>query len=84
MPVIMRGDATVTSWYPSVLPQPNSDTIARIAAMYASDPKLDAALARARSAHEMATDTDRGLAVCESDDRGGHVSWSSRTVRALR
>ena len=60
MPVIMRGDAAVTSWYPSVLPQPNTDTIARIAAMYAADPKLDAALARARSAHEMATDTDPG------------------------
>ena len=38
MPVIMRGDATVTSWYPSILPQPNTDTIARIAAMYAADP----------------------------------------------
>jgi len=60
MPVIMRGDAAVTSWYPSVLPQPTTDTIARIAAMYAADPKLDAALARARSAHEMATDTDLG------------------------
>ena len=60
MPVIMRGDATVTSWYPSILPQPNTDTIARIAAMYAADPKLDAALQRARTAHEMATDTDRG------------------------
>ena len=60
MPVIMRGDAAVTSWYPSVLPQPNTDTIARIAAMYATDAKLDAALARARSAHEMATDTDPG------------------------
>ncbi len=59
MPVIMRGDAVVTSWYPSILPQPNSDTIARIAQMYAAaDPKLDAALTRARSAHEMATDAD--------------------------
>jgi uncharacterized protein (DUF1501 family) len=60
MPVIMRGDAVVTSWYPSILPQPNSDTVARIAAMYSTDPKLDAALARARSVHEMATDTDAG------------------------
>jgi uncharacterized protein (DUF1501 family) len=60
MPVIMRGDASVTSWYPSVLPSPNSDTVARIAAMYTNDAKLDAALTRARSAHEMATDTDKG------------------------
>jgi uncharacterized protein (DUF1501 family) len=60
MPVIMRGDAVITSWYPSILPPPDTDTIARIAAMYTRDPKLDAALARARSAHEMATDVDAG------------------------
>ena len=60
MPVIMRGDAVVTSWFPSILPQPNADTIARIAAMYAADPTLDAALARARSAHVMATGADTG------------------------
>jgi len=60
MPVIMRGDAVITSWYPSILPQPDSDTIARIAAMYTADPKLAAALARARSAHAMASDTVAG------------------------
>jgi len=60
MPVIMRGDAVITSWYPSILPPPDTDTIARIAAMYTRDPKLDAALARARSAHEMAADVDAG------------------------
>ena len=60
MPVIMRGDASVTSWYPSILPQPDTDTIARIAAMYTTDPKLYAALQRARAAHEMATDTHPG------------------------
>ncbi len=60
MPVIMRGDAAVTSWYPSILPQPSTDTIARIAAMYAADPKLDIALTRARAAHDMATLDDSG------------------------
>jgi uncharacterized protein (DUF1501 family) len=58
MPVLMRGDAVVTSWFPSFLPQPSSDTIARIAAMYAADPTLDEALQRARAAHDMTTDTD--------------------------
>ncbi len=60
MPVIMRGDAPVTSWYPSVLPQPSDDTIDRIAAMYAQDPKLAAALSRARGARAMAADTHGG------------------------
>jgi len=60
MPVIMRGDAVVTSWYPSNLPQPSGDTIDRIAAMYATDQKLDAALKRAREAHDMATDVGGG------------------------
>jgi len=60
MPVIMRGDSTVTSWYPSTLPQPSSDTIDRIASMYEADPKLEAALRRAREAHDMATDTAGG------------------------
>jgi uncharacterized protein (DUF1501 family) len=60
MPVIMRGDAPVTSWYPSVLPQPDADTLARIAAMYAIDDKLAAALAHARKAHDMAADASDG------------------------
>jgi uncharacterized protein (DUF1501 family) len=60
MPVIMRGDTPVTSWFPSVLPQPNADTLARIAAMYETDAKLRAALEHARSAHGMAADADGG------------------------
>jgi len=60
MPVIMRGDAPVTSWFPSVLPQPNADTLARIAAMYETDPKLGAALEHARSAHGMTADPEGG------------------------
>lgn len=60
MPVIMRGEASVTSWYPSVLPQPADDTLARIAAMYSQDPKLDMALQRARAAHELAAAPDQG------------------------
>jgi uncharacterized protein (DUF1501 family) len=61
MPVIMRGDSTVTSWYPSTLPQPTSDTIDRIASMYEADQKLESALKRAREAHDMATDTAGGV-----------------------
>jgi uncharacterized protein (DUF1501 family) len=75
MPVIMRGDATVTSWYPSILPQPTADTIDRIAAMYATDRKLDAALQRAREAHDMATDTAGGVQFAQlMSAAGGFLS----------
>jgi uncharacterized protein (DUF1501 family) len=75
MPVIMRGDATVTSWYPSNLPQPAPDTIERIAAMYANDAKLDLALQRAREAHAMATDTAGGVQFAQlMSAAGGFVS----------
>ena len=60
MPVIMRGDAPVTSWFPSALPQPNADTLARIAAMYETDTKLGAALEHARSAHGTTGDPEGG------------------------
>lgn len=60
MPVIMRGEASVTSWYPSILPQPNADTLARIAALYVSDPKLARALEQARMAHAMSADEASG------------------------
>jgi uncharacterized protein (DUF1501 family) len=60
MPVIMRGDTPVTSWYPSVLPQPDADTLERIASMYSADAKLAAALQRAHTAHAMATEGEGG------------------------
>ena len=53
MPVLMRGDASVTSWYPSVLPQPRADTLRRLEALYENDAKLAQALARARQANAM-------------------------------
>jgi uncharacterized protein (DUF1501 family) len=59
MPVIMRGDAVVTSWFPSILPQPNADTLTRVAALYATDPKLADALAEARMIHAT-TGEERG------------------------
>jgi uncharacterized protein (DUF1501 family) len=49
VPLVLRGQAQVTSWAPSRLPQADSDTLQRIADLYAPDPyfagKLQAALA---------------------------------------
>jgi len=62
MPVVLRGDARVTSWYPSRLPPPAGDTIDRIEAMYANDPKLAGALAAARRVHQGAgSDPESGF-----------------------
>ncbi len=45
MPLMLRGDAAVTSWSPSVLPGPGPDLVARLRKLYSEvDPKLRAAL----------------------------------------
>jgi uncharacterized protein (DUF1501 family) len=48
LPLVLRGPAAVDSWAPSVLPEPEPDLVARIAAMYAADPALAQSLNRAR------------------------------------
>jgi uncharacterized protein (DUF1501 family) len=58
MPVMLVGDARVTSWYPSILPAPASETIDRISALYANDAPLANALRAARSVHDGATGAD--------------------------
>ena len=61
MPLMMRGNAKVTSWSPSLLPAPNADLLMRIKAMYeAGDPKLSAALTAAANANAAAGNGDRG------------------------
>jgi uncharacterized protein (DUF1501 family) len=52
MPLVLRGATPVTSWAPSVLPQPDAELVARVAALYANDHALARALADARAVHE--------------------------------
>jgi len=40
MPVVMRGEAPVTSWSPSRLPQPDAGLVSRVQRLYAEDPDL--------------------------------------------
>lgn len=51
MPVAMRGDAPISSWSPSVLPDPDPDTINRLANLYASKPAFADAFEKARMAN---------------------------------
>ena len=40
VPLVLRGDARVTSWAPSLLPEVEPDTLARLADLYTADPLL--------------------------------------------
>ncbi len=52
MPLMMRGPANVTSWAPSLLAPPDSDTIQRLASLYGeTDPQLAANFANAQGAN---------------------------------
>ncbi|MEJ0027255.1 MAG: DUF1501 domain-containing protein [Rhizomicrobium sp.] len=55
MPLMMRGPAAMTSWAPSLMAQPDGDTIQRLAALYGeTDPLLAKNFANARSANGVA------------------------------
>ncbi len=52
IPLALRGALPVSSWAPSVLPDPDADLVARASALYANDRALARALADARAVHE--------------------------------
>lgn len=47
MPLLLRGPAPASTWAPAVLPGADDDTISRLMDLYARDPMLGPALARA-------------------------------------
>jgi uncharacterized protein (DUF1501 family) len=49
VPLVLRGPGDIDTWAPSVLPDPSVDLVARVERLYASDPVLAQALARARA-----------------------------------
>lgn len=56
-PLVLRGDAPVATWSPSILPSADSDTIARLMALYrAKDPALANVLQSAAMANGVATE----------------------------
>ena len=54
MPLILRGDAAVTSWAPTVLPAGDDDTVNRILDLYRDDAVLGPALSQALATRDMA------------------------------
>ena len=51
VPLVLRGQAAVDTWAPSVLPEPSADLVARLERLYADDAALATALERARALH---------------------------------
>ena len=51
VPLVLRGPGMVDTWAASTLPDPSSDLVARLEAMYGNDAALAGALARARALH---------------------------------
>ena len=58
IPLLLRGDASVTSWAPSRLPTADDDLLARVADLYAHNPHLAGRLEEAVRAREIAGDGD--------------------------
>jgi len=48
VPLVLRGSDEIDTWAPSSLPEPTPDMVSRLQHLYASDPALAQALARAR------------------------------------
>ena len=60
IPLVLRGDASVTSWAPSRLPEADDDTLSRLMDLYANDPHLAGRLEEAVAAREVAGEMSGG------------------------
>jgi len=49
VPLVLRGPGDIDTWAPSALPDPSVDLVTRVERLYAGDPALAQALARARN-----------------------------------
>jgi uncharacterized protein (DUF1501 family) len=58
LPLLLRGQAHAASWAPSILPEPDDDTMRRLMRMYENDEPLHAALQDAQSLDMAAGDVD--------------------------
>lgn len=79
VPLVMRGEAAVASWSPSVLPDLEADTLQRIADRYASDPLLSQRLAAAMATDEIAEAAQgEGMMAGDADSAGTAAPRNNR------
>jgi len=57
IPLALQGEATVSSYAPSALPEANEDLLARVSALYEPDPQLSALFKQALQTRAMAGDS---------------------------
>jgi uncharacterized protein (DUF1501 family) len=63
VPLVLRGSDRIDTWAPSNLPEPSPDLVARLEFLYAADPALRDALARAKALREGGAMGDMNQAV---------------------
>lgn len=77
MPLMLRGAAPVTSWAPSLMPPPDGDTVARLAALYGeTDPLLARNFANAQGAN--------GVAMSGGGAGGGYQAFAGLMTAAAK
>jgi len=82
VPLVLRGPVEVDTWAPSALPEPSPDLVTRLEAMYAGDPALAQALARARGLRDepgMAANIER-----TGGGRGAAVALARKAAEFLQ
>ncbi len=84
VPLVLRGDARVSSWAPSKMPGADEDTLQRIAEMYASDEYFASRLRSALSADAIAGESQEMSDAKGRDPVGALVTTAAAAGRMLR
>lgn len=84
VPLALRGAAAVDTWAPSTLPEPAPDLVARLAQMYAADPALATALARARGLRDDPGLRDTMAMASPGGGRQAAVALAGKAAEFLR
>ena len=84
VPLVLRGDAAIDTWAPSMLPDPSSELVARLEQMYAPDAALASALQRAKSLHLDAPMLDDGANTSAMAGGKGGARYGNFVVLSKR
>lgn len=79
VPLLLRGAGEIDTWAPSALPEPSMDLVARLERLYAGDPALAQALARARGLRQ-----DAEMGAMASSGMGATGGGRSAIVATAR
>ena len=83
-PLVLRGDNSVTSWAPSSLPDADSDTLRRIASLYANDEFFSTRLQQALDSQEIAGSMPDMQGRMRRNDRAQSKAMAQAAGRFLR